>query len=123
MMKNLRRFEGLDAWQFARALTKDIYTISKKGGLGKDYGLKDQIRCASVSVMSNIAEGHGHRGSKQFARYLSIAKASATEVQSLLYVLLDANYIHKETFDELYDRVDQTISLIAGLERYLRTKT
>jgi len=88
-MATFNNFEDIEAWQKARQLTKRIYEITKKGALAKDYGLKDQIRRASVSIMSNIAEGFERGGNKEFIQFLSTAKGSSGEVRSQLYVIVD----------------------------------
>ena len=118
----VKRFEEFDAWKKARCLTKEIYATSSRGKLAKDFGLRDQIQRAAVSMMSNIAEGHGYLSNKQFIHFLNIARASGAEVQSLLYVMLDADYIMEDEFSRLYKITEQTISLTAGLQRYLRNQ-
>ena len=94
---------------------------SNKGFTG-DYKFTDQIRSAAVSVMSNIAEGFSRRTTKEFGQFLFIAKGSAAEVQSQLYVALDQEYINKEKFDELYTKSDEVARLISGFIRYLLNK-
>jgi four helix bundle protein len=85
-MSNVQRFEDLIAWQKARELTKQVYSHTENGPFSKDFGLRDQIRRASVSIMSNIAEGFERGGPSEFHQYLVIAKASSAEVRSQLYV-------------------------------------
>lgn len=86
----IKRFEDIRGWQEARTLTKQIYTLCKvSSGLRRDRRLRDQIQAASVSIMSNIAEGFSRRTGKEFTQFLFIAKGSAAEVQSLLYVAKD----------------------------------
>ncbi len=87
-MAKIDRFEDIKAWQKARELNKEIYKISNNTLFEKDFGLKDQIRRASVSVLSNIAEGFERNGSKEFKQFLSIAKGSSGEVRAQLYVAL-----------------------------------
>ncbi len=88
-MSGIHRFEDLIAWQKARVLTKAIYDVTSDGVFAKDFGLRDQIRRASVSIMSNIAEGFERRRTPEFKHFLNIAKASSAEVRSQLYVALD----------------------------------
>ena len=88
-MPTITRFEEIEAWQTARELTRLIYEYTEDGKFARDFGLKDQIRRASVSIMSNIAEGFESQTQAQFIRYLGIAKASAGEVRSQLYVVRD----------------------------------
>lgn len=119
-MSAFQRFEDIDAWQKARELTKAIYAMSNDGQFARDFGLRDQIRRASVSIMSNIAEGFGRGGNKEFMQFLSTAKGSASEVQAQLYVALDAGYIDQEQFQKLYSETEATARMIAGLLRYLQ---
>jgi four helix bundle protein len=114
------RFEDIIAWQKARELTRLIYQETAAGGFEKDYGLRDQIRRAGVSIMANIAEGHGRLSDKEFANFLNIARGSAMEVKSHLYVALDLNLISKDKFDDLYARLDEVAKMIFGLIRHLK---
>lgn len=119
-MSSFQRFEDIEAWQKARELTKAIYAMSNDGQFARDFGLRDQIRRASVSIMSNIAEGFGRGGNKEFIQFLSTAKGSASEVQAQLYVVLDAGYINQDQFQKLYSETEATARMIAGLLRYLQ---
>ena len=120
-MPAVKRFEELDAWKKSRKLACEIYMITREGSLNKDFRLCDQIQRASVSVMSNIAEGFGYKSDKQFIHYLNISRSSGYEVQSLLYVALDVGHINDATFERLYTLAEDAISKIAGLQRYLRS--
>lgn len=122
-MPPINRFHELDAWQQARILTREIYSLTRRTSLKKDFGLRDQIQRATVSVMSNIAEGFGYKSDKQFIHFLSISRASACEVQSLLIVALDADLIDLTQFDRTNKYADKTLISIAGLQRYLRNLT
>lgn len=119
-MATFRRFEEIEAWQIARQLTKAIYAVSKQGAFAKDFGLRGQICRAAVSVMSNIAEGFERGGNKEFVQFLSVAKSSAGEVRSQLYVALDVAYIDQRQFDELTGMATQTAQKIGALMNYLR---
>ena len=119
-MAKIERFEDIEAWQKARELTRAIYALSNDGRFARDFGLRDQIRRASVSVMSNIAEGFGRGGNREFIQFLSTARGSASEVQAQLYVALDADYITKEQFRQLYDLAQSSGKLIGGFIRYLQ---
>ncbi|OGW82221.1 MAG: four helix bundle protein [Omnitrophica bacterium RIFCSPLOWO2_12_FULL_44_17] len=121
-MGTVKRFEDLDVWQKARVFTKRIYEISREGVFAKDYGLRDQICKSSVSIMANIAEGFERAGNREFIQFLAVAKGSAGEVRSHIFVALDQNYIDQQTFDDLYASVTEISSMIAGLISYL-TKT
>ncbi len=119
-MTRIKRFEDITAWQKARELVKSICEITSKEDFARDYSLKDQIRRASISVMSNIAEGFSRQTDKEFIQFLHVAKGSASEVQSQLYVALDLKYISQTTFKELYELSEETIKLISGFVRYLK---
>lgn len=122
-MATIERFEDIEAWQKARELTKSIYRSTSDGAWSKDYGLRDQIRRASVSIMSNIAEGFERGGTLEFRRYLTMAKASAGEVRCQLYVALDVDYIDRQTFDSLSALATRTSGMIAGFMNYLKGRT
>ncbi len=119
-MTKIEKFEDIEAWKKGRELAKDIYTVTGKGDFARDYGLKDQIRRASVSIISNIAEGFSRQTDKEFVQFLHIAKGSTSEVQSQLYVALDLRYISQEGFDNLYKQADEVGRLIFGFIRYLK---
>lgn len=119
MKPKVRRFEDIDAWKKARELVKKIYKTTARGDFSRDYGLKDQIRRAAVSVMSNVAEGFERGGNKEFQQFLSVAKGSAGEVKSQLYVALDAGHIEQKDFNHIYQLADETGRLIGGFMRYL----
>ena len=119
-MAEIKRFEDIEAWQRARQLVQAIYEISSLGDFAKDFGLKEQIRRAAVSVMSNIAEGFERGGDKEFLQFLALAKASGGEVRSQLYVALDQNYLNEAQFRSISERAIQISQLIAGFMRYLQ---
>ena len=118
-MATITKFEDIQAWQVARKLTEKIYRLCKDGELAKDFGLKDQIRRSAVSIGSNIAEGYGREGNKEFVRFLKIAKGSCNEFRSQLYNLLDAEYIDKSNFEKLYSESCDAEKLIGGFIKYL----
>jgi len=119
-MPNIKRFEDIESWKRARIVTQKIYELSSTGDFSRDFGLKDQIRRSSVSIMSNIAEGFERDGNKEFANFLSIAKASCGEARSQLYVALDQKFITVEDFEWTYDHLSQTGRMIGGFMNYLR---
>jgi four helix bundle protein len=120
-MAAINRFEDIEAWRLAREMTKAIYAISNDGAFARDFGLRDQIRRASVSIMSNIAEGFERGGDKEFFQFVSLAKGSSGEVRAQLYVALDAGYIDQQTFSRLSDMATQINRMLAGLMKYLRS--
>ncbi len=119
-MATFQSFEEIEAWQKARELTRGVYAITKRGEFSKDFGLRDQICRASVSIMANIAEGYERSGTGEFMQFLAIAKGSAGEVKAQLYVALDQNYIQEETFQRLSALTTETGRMIGGLMNYLR---
>ena len=119
-MALIKRFEDILGWQEARKLTQQVYELTETGPFSKDFGLKDQIRRAAVSSMANIAEGFDCDSNKEFARFLGFARRSTVEVQSLLYVALDAKYITEDTFHSLYNQASKTKALIGGLKKSLK---
>jgi four helix bundle protein len=100
-----KRFEDIEAWQLARKLTKEIYQESSHSPMRRDWRYCSQIQSAAVSIMSNIAEGFLAQTNNEFMRFLTYAIRSSGEVQSLLYVALDNNYINEARFDELINKL------------------
>ena len=120
-MATIKHFEDIEAWKTARQLTVLIYRLTEQGSFAKDFGLKDQIRRAVVSVMSNIAEGFESQTQAQFVRYLGHAKASAGEARSQLYVALDVGYLTKEQFEQAFELSDKVIRQIQRFMAYLES--
>ena len=120
--KNMRidRFEDIEAWQLARELTQKVYSLTKKPVFAKDYGLKRQIQDAAGSSMPNIAEGFDSETNAEFIRFLRYAKRSCTEVQSELYVALDAKDISQDEFENVYEQARRTRAAIRGFINYLK---
>jgi four helix bundle protein len=116
----IERFEDIEGWKAAREFSQAIYRVTTGPTFFKDYGLRDQIQRASVSIMANIAEGFDSQSNKSFLQFLGYALRSATEVQSHLYVALDQGYITQDKFDDLYQQAVKVKSLIHGFMRYLR---
>ena len=115
MAQKVERFEDLIAWQKARQLTVDIYRITAHGEFAKDYGLRDQMRRAAVSAMSNIAERFDRGSRGEFHQFLVVAKASCAEVRSQLYVAQDVRYIDQEAFSNLNSSTSELSRIIGGL--------
>lgn len=113
----IESFTDLIAWQKARELTRKIYRITSGKEFKADFALKDQMRRASVSIMSNIAEGFERTSRKEFHRFLVIAKGSCAEVHSQLYVAFDAEYIEQDTFDKLHEMTNEVSRIIGGLRK------
>ena len=119
-MAKIERFEDIEAWQKTRELVRKVYAVSNEGAFARDFGLRDQMQRAAVSIMSNIAEGFERGGDVEFRRFLAIAKGSAGEVKAQLYAALDAGLIDHACFDDLYRLATETGKLIGGFMRYLR---
>ena len=115
MSKKIERFEDFIAWQKARKLTSNIYKVSNIGEFARDFGLKDQIRRAGVSVMSNIAEGFERGRPTEFHQFLSIAKGSCAELRSQLYVALDVGYVVCDDFRTLMSEAVEVGQIVGGL--------
>jgi four helix bundle protein len=115
MSKKIERFEDFIAWQKARVLTAAIYRVTNEGEFVHDFGLKDQIRRAAVSSMSNIAEGFERGRSTEFHQFLSIAKASCAEVRTQLYVAFDVGYLSLPIFDGLMAQATEVGLILGGL--------
>ena len=115
MSKKIEKFEDFIAWQKARQLSRRIYQATSLPGFARDFGLKDQIRRAAISIMSNIAEGFARGRAAEFHQFLSIAKASCAELRSQLYVAFDARYLTEFQFHELMSAAIEVGQVIAGL--------
>jgi len=119
-MAKIERFEDLEGWKIARELTRVVYKISSVGEFARDFGLRDQLRRASVSILSNIAEGFERGGDKEFLQFLAMAKGSCGEVRSQLYVAFDQSYINEKQFKDISDKAVEVSQIISGLIKYLR---
>ena len=120
-MPTITRFEDIEAWKTARELTRMVYALTDQAGFAKDFGLKNQIQRASVSIMSNIAEGFESRTQAQFRDYLGHSKASAGEVRCQLYIAMDLKYVQQEQFKQVFDLADKSSRQIARFMNYLET--
>ena len=120
-MGKFKSFEEINSWQKARQFNKRIYEITDNQNFKKDFDLVRQIRRASISISSNIAEGFERNTDKEFIHFLYIAKASAAEERSQLYLALDLNYIEKIEFEELFKDVSDISKLISGFIKYLQS--
>jgi len=117
----IQRFEDIDAWKESRLLTNIVYKASRNNKeFYNDLRFRGQITAASVSAMSNIAEGFGDQSNKEFIKFLRYSRRSCSEVQSQLYVALDQEYISQKKFDEIYTQARKVKELIGGFIRYLR---
>ena len=120
-MSTIKSFEELPVWKDARKFTNKIYNLTTKFPKEEIYGLTSQIRRATVSIMSNIAEGFDRRSDKELSNFLSMARGSSSEVQNDLYIALDLRYISKEEFNETYQEAKKIAKQINGLMTYLKS--
>jgi len=111
----VEKFQDLVAWQKARVLTAEIYQLTTQGPFARDFGLRDQIQRAAVSVMSNIAEGFERGSRAEFHQFLVIAKGSCAELRSQLYTALDVSYIDNETFERVSLLAEEVSRILGGL--------
>jgi len=119
-MGAIKCFEDIEAWQTARKLTIQIYSITNREPFSRDYGLVRQMRSATVSIMSNLAEGFESQTDRTFIRYLGIAKSSAGELRSQLYIAIDQSYISKGDFDSICGLCNRAASQIFRFIEYLK---
>ena len=116
----IKNFEDLEIWQIARRLTQEVYTLVQTPKLSRDYGLRDQMQRAAVSIMSNIAEGFERGGNQEFVQFLYIAKASCGELRSQLYVALDQKYIDPQAANEMTMALKRLSAMIKHLVDHLK---
>ena len=116
----INKFEDIESWKKSRELVILVYKITIEYPFNNDFGLRDQIQRASVSIMSNIAEGFDSGTNKSFINFLNYSYRSASEVQSLLYVASDLKYISIKQFDVMYDHSTEIKKLIGGFIQYLK---
>src|SRR5712691_13496980 len=115
----IKKFEELESWKKARQLANFVYKETGTGGFTRDFALKDQIRRASISILSNIAEGFERGGDKEFLQFLALAKGSSGEARAQLYVALDQDYISAAEFEKLSSAATEVSQLISGFMKYL----
>ncbi|MCK6618567.1 MAG: four helix bundle protein [Cyclobacteriaceae bacterium] len=120
-MAKINSFEDLEVWKKARVLAKDIYFITKRESLSKDYSLKEAINKTTGSIMDNIAEGFDRGGNREFIQFLAIAKASASEVRSQLYRAFDRNHLKNHEFELLKGQVETISRQLSALINYLKS--
>jgi four helix bundle protein len=121
-MAKITKFEDIESWKRARRFTNEIYRITNAGKFSRDFVLRDQIRRAAISILSNIAEGFERGGDNEFLQFLSVAKASCGEERAQLYIALDQEYISLPQFDSLSKATNEVSQLIAGLMKCCATR-
>ena len=119
-MSRIEKFEDLEVWKFSRSLANAIYNESSVGDFARDFALRDQIRKASISVVSNIAEGFERDGDKEFIQFLYTGKGSCGEVRAQLYLAFDRAYISERQLSTLNRQATEVSRMISGLIKYLK---
>lgn len=118
----MHNYKNIIAWQKSRELVKSVYVLSNKFPKGETYGLTSQIRRSVISIPSNVAEGSGKNSDKDFARFLNIAIGSSFELETQLILCFDLEYINKNEFDIIIDKVNEVQKLIFGFSKTLQTQ-
>lgn len=121
-MATAKRFEDLEVWQKAKELTNLVYSLSSSGSFSRDFGLRDQLRRAAVSITSNIAEGFESRTQVLFIQYLGRAKGSAGELRAQLYIAKDQGYVSEEEFKTALSLAEICSRQLARLIQYLESQ-
>ena len=119
-MSTIKRFEDIEAWQTARQITKAVYDLTSRGTFSRDFGLRDQMQRASVSVMSNIAEGFESRTELLFLEFLGRAKGSSGELRAQFYVAQDVGYVLADRCQAMQDQCEKCSAQISRLMDYLK---
>jgi four helix bundle protein len=119
-MGSIEKVEDIESWKKTRKLVGEISRVTSDGRFSKDFGLRDQIRRAAISIMLNIAEGFGRRTDKEFAQFLFVALGSVAEVQSALYIALDQKYVDEPAFQDVYNQSSEVARMVSGFIKYLR---
>jgi four helix bundle protein len=118
-MSKIEKIEDIIVWQKAKSLTINIYKASNHGSFAKDFGLRDQIRRAAVSIPSNIAEGFGRGGNKEFLQFLSISKGSLFELKTQLIIANEIGYLNDEIFKKISNEIDEVGKMLTSFMNYL----
>lgn len=122
-MTRVERFEDIVAWQQARVVTREVYLLTRSPDFGRDWALASQMQRAAVSVMANIAEGFDREGPAEFHRFVTIARASCSELKSHLYVALDIGSVGQADFNRLVPAIDELTRKLGALRRSLKART
>ena len=120
-MPAFARVEDIDVWRESRVLASTVYRQTSQGPWSRDWGLRDQIRRAVVSIPCNIAEGYARETHAEFNRFLAIGRGSANEAKTQMYIAPDLEYVDQETFDGFYKHIDRICRMLTGLMDYLKS--
>jgi len=116
------RFQDLVTWQLLDALEREVWQLAKRSGLAHDFKLRGQITDAAASATRNVSEGFARYNPGEFARFLDISRASATEVRNCLITASTAGYISEAEMDRVDQLARRALGAVAGLQRYLRSE-
>ena len=119
-MSTIKKFEDLEVWRQSRELCNEIYQLTLQENFSKDFGLKDQIRNSSGSVMDNIAEGFERRSNKELRQFLFISKGSAGEVRNMLHVAKAVDYIKEPEFKAMFELCETISKMLSGFIKSLQ---
>ena len=119
MTGKIESFEDLEVWQCARQLTADIYQLTSKPPIARDFVFKNQLRKSALPILSNIAEGFERDGNREFVQLLSIAKGSSGELRAQLIAAFDQRYFERSSFIKIQDQVDHISRMLSNLSKYL----
>jgi four helix bundle protein len=120
-MSKIEMFEDTELWKKGRVIVNKIYDFSSAGEFAKDFAMKNQMRDAGLSIVSNITEGFERDGDKENLQFISYAKGSAGEARAQLYIAFDRNYISRQEFEETRAMLPEESRMCSGFMRYLRS--
>ena len=116
----IRTFRDLKIWQRARELAKIVYEMTRRSEFSKDFSLKDQAQSSVTSIMFNISEGFERDGNREFHNFLSVAKGSCGEIESVLVVAFDQSYIGRDEYQITIGSIREESRMIGGLMQHLK---
>jgi len=119
-MAVIKSFEDLEIWKISKDFTVELYKITHNKNFNKDFSLRDQLRRASISIISNIAEGFERNGNKEFIQFLSIAKGSAGEIRAQIVIAFELKYITDKEFEKLHKDISQVSKQLSGFINYIK---
>ncbi len=119
-MAKIEKFEDLEIWINANEIVLELFAVTNEPAFKAEWGLKDQVRRAAISISNNIAEGFEYNNNKEFIRFLKYPKGSAGELRNQLFVLKESGFIQKEVYFNLYDKLISLSKQIKGFMKYLQ---
>ena len=118
-MGQTKQLEDMEVWQAAKQVVTEVYRLTRDGALAKDYGFKDQLQRAAVSIMANVADGYERGGNRELIQFLYIAKGSAAQTRSLVHAAKDLGYLSEEQRSSMLERLVSIGRQLGGFIRYL----